>query len=215
LTLGGFVTIILAYNYFRFSQPLDFGYINVQGSKTLTDTYSRTGGFSPRYMACNMYVSLLGMPNLQWSPFLSVNEACSYLKPDVHDFGKVSSFFNPWGMSIFLTTPAFLLIFRNRLRDELVIPAWAGILGVFIPLWMYHTTGWTQFGYRYVLDLIVFVFILLSRAVKQITWVEMVLIGLSVIMGYIGLYLMYYLTFGLIWPEMFIRGIKILLSIPL
>jgi hypothetical protein len=139
-------------------------------------------------------------------PFLpSVNQACSYLEPISHDFGKVSKFFNPLGMSIFLTTPALLLIFRAKLRDDLVIPAWAGIIAILIPLWMYHATGWVQFGYRYTTDFMVFLFILLSRAIKQIGVVEKILIGLSIIMGTIGLYLMYYMTFGLLWAEMFIE----------
>ena len=107
-------------------------------------------------------------------------------------------------MSIFLTTPAFFLIFRAKLRDDLVIPAWAGIIGILIPLWMYHATGWVQFGYRYSIDFMVFLFILLSRAIKQAGYLEIILIGLSIIMGGIGVYLMYYMTFGLVWYEMLI-----------
>jgi hypothetical protein len=211
LALAGFVAVMLSYNYLRFSNPLEFGYGYVKGSAALTDTYASTGGFSPKYMPCNMFVSLAGLPNLPWSPIPSVNEICSYLSVPP-DFGKVSKFFNPLGMSLFLTTPAFLLIFGNRLKDDLVIPAWAGMIGVLVILWMYHTTGWTQFGYRYTLDFVVFIFILLSQVIKRIAWLEMILIGSAVIMGYIGLYLMYYLTFGLKWNEMAIKGIKILLS---
>jgi hypothetical protein len=51
----------------------------------------------------------------------------------------------------------------------------------------------------------VFLFILLSRAIKQAGYLEKILIGLSVIMGAIGVYLMYYMTFGLVWYEMFIE----------
>jgi hypothetical protein len=70
---------------------------------------------------------------------------------------------------------------------------------------MYHTTGWVQFGYRYITDFMVFLFILLSRSMKQTGYLEKILIGLSVIMGAIGLYLMYYMNFGLVWYEMFLK----------
>jgi hypothetical protein len=205
LMLTASLVIMLIYNHLRFGNPMDFGYGYVTGSNALITTFARSGGFNIQYMPCNIYVSLLGQPNMSL-PFLpSVNQACSYLEPISHDFGKVSKFFNPLGMSIFLTTPALLLIFRAKLRDDLVIPAWAGIIAILIPLWMYHATGWVQFGYRYTTDFMVFLFILLSRAIKQIGVVEKILIGLSIIMGTIGLYLMYYMTFGLLWAEMFIE----------
>jgi hypothetical protein len=201
--LIGSVAIMLTYNYLRFGNPMDFGYAYVRGSNALITTFARSGGFSTQYMPCNIYVSLLGTPNIDLPLLPGVNEVCSYLEPISHDFGKPSKFFNPLGMSIFLTTPALLLIFRAKLRDDLVIPAWAGLIGILIPLWMYHATGWVQFGYRYTTDFMVFLFILLSRAVKQAGILEKILIGLSVIMGATGLYLMYYMTFGLIWHEMF------------
>jgi hypothetical protein len=205
LMLVGSVTIMLIYNQLRFGNPLNFGYEYVVGSNALIKTYARSGGFNIQYMPCNIYVSLLGTPNIDLPLLPRINEVCSYLKPIGHDFGKLSKFFNPLGMSIFLTTPAFLLIFRARLRDNLVFPAWAGILGVLLPLWMYHSPGWVQFGYRYITDFMVFLFILLSRAVKQTGYLEKLLIGLSVIMGATGLHLMYYMNFGLVWYEMFLK----------
>ncbi len=202
--LTGSVAVMLTYNLLRFGNPLDFGYGYVIGGNALIETYRKSGGFNIQYMPCNMYVSLLGTPNLNLPVLPTVNEVCHYLKPINRDFGKLSKFFNPLGMSIFLTTPALLLIFRAKLRDELVLPAWAGMIGVLIPLWLYHTPGWVQFGYRYITDFMVFLFILLARSVKQMGILEKTLIGLSTIMGAVGLYLMYYMNFGLIWYEMFV-----------
>ena len=79
------------------------------------------------------------------------------------------------------------------------------VIGILIPLWMYHTTGWVQFGYRYTTDFMVFLFVLLSCAIKQTGYLEKILIGLSILMGATGVYLMYYMTFGLIWYEMFME----------
>jgi hypothetical protein len=205
LMLIGSVVIMMTYNYLRFGNPIDFGYGYVTGSNALVKTFALSGGFNTRYMPCNIYVSLVGMPNIKLPLIPSINEICPYLEPISHNFGKLSNFFNPLGMSIFLTTPAFFLIFRAKLRDDLVLPAWAGIIGILLPLWMYHATGWVQFGYRYATDFMVFLFILLSRAIKQEGYLEKILIFLSVFMGGIGVYLMYYMTFGLVWNEMFIE----------
>jgi hypothetical protein len=205
IMLAGSIAVLLAYNLLRFGNPLDFGYGYVTGGNALIKTYARSGGFNIQYMPCNIYVSLLGTPNIDL-PFLpGVNEVCSHLEPVRHDFGKLSAFFNPMGMSIFLTTPALLLIFRAKLRDKLVTPAWAGMISVLIPLWLYHTPGWVQFGYRYITDFMVFLFILLAHSIKQTRALEKILIGLSAVMGAIGLYLMYYMNFGLVWYEMFIE----------
>lgn len=198
------IAVMLTYNQLRFGNPLDFGYSYMIGSNTLTRTYARSGGFNIQYVPCNMYVSLFGMPNIRL-PFLpSVNEACPYLEPIKHDFGTLSSFFNPLGMSMFLATPAFLLIFRAKLRDDFVLPAWAAMIGVLFSIWIYHAPGWVQFGYRFTSDFMVFLFVLLARSIKQTGRLEKALILLSSALGATGLYLMYYMNFGLIWYEMFL-----------
>jgi len=208
ITLAISLGVMMAYNYARFGSILEFGYGHVWGSPALTNAFSTDGGFNIKYMPCNMYVSVLGMPNIQWNPLPDVNAVCSHLSPIARKFKGVSDFFNPIGMSIFLTTPAFLLIFRAKLRDDFVFPAWIGMMGTLAVLWMYHTTGWVQFGYRYTLDFMVFIFILLTRSIKQVGVPEKVLIGLSILMGGTGLMLMYYMTFGLIWHEMIVELIK-------
>jgi hypothetical protein len=144
----------------------------------------------------------LGTPNINLHPIPTVNEACAYLAV-TRDFGKASGFFNPLGMSMFIATPALLLIFRAKLREGLVIPAWIGAVSVLIPIWMYHATGWVQFGYRFITDFMVFLFVLLSYSIKRVGTLEKILIGLSVIMAATGLYLTYYSTFGMLWHEMF------------
>ena len=207
MVCGG-LTLMLTYNYLRFDHPLDFGYGYVQGTNSLTSAYATGGGFNISYMPCNIYLSILGMPNIPSNPLPNLNQTCSHLPTIMSTFGKLSAFFNPIGMSIFITTPAFLLIFRADIKNQLVLTSWLGILGTLAILWAYHTTGWVQFGYRYVLDISVFIFILLANAIKKIGWNEIVLFLLSFMMGATGVHLMYYMTFGLIWSEMAIKFIK-------
>ncbi len=208
LTLAACFSILLAYNQLRFGSPLEFGYGYLKGTKSLTDTFNKSGGFNVKYMPCNMYVSLLGTPNMD-IPFLPrVNEVCSYLNPINQTFGKASQFFNPLGMSMFIVSPVLLLIFRASLREKKVIAAWVGLFGVILPIWMYHATGWVQFGYRFATDFMVFLIILLSYAIRRVGWLEKTSIIVSVIMGGIGLYLIYYSVFGLFWNKMFVEMLR-------
>lgn len=142
LALG--VGVHLAYNAARFGSPPDFGYAYVQGAENITSAYARYGGFNLRFAPFNLYVSLFRPPDV------------------LHQFPFVRP--SPWGMSLFITTPAFFYIFwtfRRRVQDRsVVIASWAGLLGVMIPLWMYHNTGSFQFGYRYSLDAAPFLMLL-------------------------------------------------------
>jgi hypothetical protein len=208
VVLTGGVALMLAYNYLRFESPFDFGYGYVKGTESLTSAYAAGGGFSISYMPCNIYVSLFGTPNIPSNPLPDINQTCSHLHAVMSTFGKISTLFNPIGMSIFLTTPAFLLVFRANIKDGIIRAGWAGILGTLVILWMYHTTGWVQFGYRYILDVSVFVFLLLGSSMEEIGWGNKLLFLASFIMGAIGVYLMYYMTFGLIWNEMAIKLLK-------
>jgi peptidoglycan/LPS O-acetylase OafA/YrhL len=58
-------------------------------------------------------------------------------------------------MSIFLTTPALFYLFRRYPKDWWVIGAWTAVLFNIGLLSMYHNTGAHQFGYRYILDMLV------------------------------------------------------------
>ena len=195
-----FIGIILAYNAFRFGALTNFGYDYVQGHPILTSIYHQYGGFNILYMPCNIYISLFGLPIFN-SGMLSLNTSiCRHLAPALTPFSASQMFFfNPLGMSAFFTTPAFILLFRKKKRNSLTRAAFWGIVAIIIPLWMYHNTGFLQFGYRYILDIIVFIFILLASNKREIFFVEKILIVLSVFINFLGMTIMYAATFHLSW----------------
>lgn len=203
LTFSVFISIMLAYNALRFGSVTDFGYNYVQGHPVLTSVYSRSGGFNIRYMPCNIYISLLGLPIFN-SQMAAMNTAlCGYLTPALSSFSAAQLlFFNPLGMSMFFTTPAFILLFGKKKRTPLVMAAFAGIMAIIIPVWMYHNTGFLQFGYRYLLDFIVFIFILLSHYEKEFRIIEKALISLSVFVNFIGMNIMYAAAFHSSWFQL-------------
>ena len=176
----------LAYNAARFGSPLDFGYAYVQGAENITSAYARYGGFNLRFVPFNLYVSLLRPPDiLSQFPFL---------RP------------SPWGMSILLTTPAFLYIFRAFRRDPIIIASWAGLLGVMIPLWMYHNTGSLQFGYRYSLDAAPFLMLLTAAGMQgHISPLKRGLVIVSIFVNWAGMAWMFAHFNGFGWAGMWYR----------
>jgi len=197
------VGIHLAYNAARFGSPLEFGYAYVQGADNLTSAYIRYGGFNPRFIPFNLYISLLRPPDiLLHFPFV---------RP------------SPWGMSIFLTTPAFLYIFgtlagKNAALSykRLDIASWVGLLSVMIPLWMYHNTGSFQFGYRYSLDAAPFLMLLTAAGISNFPRIPnrtfKALVIASILINWAGMAWMFAHLNGFGWAEMLLRCISSKLS---
>ena len=71
------------------------------------------------------------------------------------------------GLGLFLTTPALLYMFRARLKEGLSLAALAALLLVSIPIVTYGATGWLQFGYRFSLDLLPFMAILIASGMHH------------------------------------------------
>ena len=140
---------LAAYNYARFGRPFDFGYGTQNVSAELVGELAR-GQFAPYHIPRNLHVLLMGAPRWyepEFAPWLHLPV------PDAH------------GMSIFLTTPAlFYLVRAWRRREPLVRSAWISVGLLLIPLLLYYNTGWRQWGYRFSLDFMIPVMVLLAVA---------------------------------------------------
>jgi hypothetical protein len=110
--------------------------------------------------------------------------------------------FDPRGLSIFLTTPALLYIFKARLREPMAAAAAIGILSVLVVDWMYHTTGLVQYGYRYILDVIPLLFILVAIGMKSINIPARLLIFASIAMNVLGFALTFSYRYEMTWFRM-------------
>lgn len=199
------------YNYARFGSLAEFGYRYTAGAENLTDAFARYSGFSPRFLPCNLYVSLLNPPEINgWVP-LTLYDVCNHLVAgvDLVD-GSALVLPNPLGMSIILVTPAFLLLAMARRREPETIAGWVGLLAIMIPLWMYHNTGSLQFGYRYWMDAAAMWLLLLarnvlppeanSRRLDQFLWrARNPLLALSVAINVWGFLWLYRIFVGVSW----------------
>jgi hypothetical protein len=180
------------YNYARFGRAADFGYAYVAGAPNITSVYARYGGFNLRFLPCNLSVSLLSPPEVDGYVPPLITRECSYLLEGVNLTDTSAPIVpNPIGMSVFLTTPALLLIFVTRRREPLMVAAWIGLLATLLPLWLYHNTGSLQFGYRYLFDAAPMWIILLTYGAAKMTRFKQGLIFVSVAVNLWGMVWMF------------------------
>ncbi len=179
--LGVFLLGMLLYNYARFGSLLDFGYNNMNVNPLVGDSLHGYGQFSTHFIPINFRFMLLEPPKLMKTfPYVT---------------------FNPFGTSIFLTMPALFfafLGFRRREQRWLAASLLAGCILPVITLLLYFNTGWYQFGYRFALDFLPFLFLLAALGMaKRLTWREKALITLSVLINVWG-----YIVFSYFRPPL-------------
>jgi hypothetical protein len=151
IPIGMAVAGLLLYNYARFQDFFDFGYITISGDPIITSNAQAYGLFSPHYIPANLMAMFLNLPAIrpgsEW-PILP----------------------STVGTSMFLVTPPLLYLFHRYERKWWIIGAWVSVFMNFI-LVMYHNTGAHQFGYRYILDAILPLWVLLAVSLNgRITW---------------------------------------------
>jgi uncharacterized membrane protein YwzB len=148
------------FNYVRFHDPFRTGYETSVLDQPVLQSQRASGLFSPLHIPKNLYYFFLAVPvpHGQTStgdpadvPVLSF----PYVQP------------SPWGMSIFLTTPSIIYVLRAPWRKTVVKVAWIATLMVALPIFMYYGVGWVQFGYRYALDFMPFLWLLIAIALRR------------------------------------------------
>ncbi len=101
---------------------------------------------------------------------------------------------NAIGMSIILTSPAYLLAplswlpARLRSLDRATVGATIAVLGIAVVNLMHFSQGWVQFGYRFSNDFVPFALILVALAASRIgrLWPLLLLVVASVVVNFWG-----------------------------
>jgi hypothetical protein len=151
----------LAYNYIRFHSMTDFGYARIPG--VLSEPWYSHGIFSTYYI-----------PRQAWEMLFRLWETRSqfpYLLP------------NEFSSSIIFSSPFLLFAFRRGSRDRaLKFFAWVTVIAMTLVLWMHGNSGGWQFGYRYAMVLLPWLFvIILESTPKKITPLEWAVYSFSFI----------------------------------
>ena len=181
----------LWYNDVRFGSPFESGYALATLPEWLEQRRDM-GLFSIAHIPMNLDY-LFVHPML---PYESLsNLQFPYLKPD------------GLGMSIFITSPGLLYAVRAPWRESRTWWLGGAALLVLIPTLLYYGGGWLQYGYRYALDSIPFVFALCGLAAARDASVRAAvgleggaigpgwraLIALGIVVGLGGVYWAYHL----------------------
>lgn len=144
---------LLWMNELRFGQLNHFGHRYLAGgSLNRIQTY---GLFNFHFLSKNLSALLTLIPRFQPDP--------PYVIISKH------------GMSLFMTTPAFLYLFLPEERD-LDVDAfwwrlvWIAVAVVGIPALFYQNTGYAQFGYRFAMDYLPLLIVLLAIGRRPLSW---------------------------------------------
>jgi hypothetical protein len=170
IPIGMAVGGLLLYNYARFQDFFDFGYVTISGDPNIVANAQTYGLFSLHYVPDNLKAMFINLPAIQprgrW-PILP---------------STVST-------SMFLVTPPLIYLFHRYKWDWWVIGAWASVFLNFLLLVTYHNTGAHQFGYRYILDAILPILALLALSLKgRVTWHYVLLLLFSIAFNIYGAY---------------------------
>ena len=156
LVVPGTVTLFLLflYNYSRFANIFEFGY-TYQVIYGVIQKAREYGILSIIHIPGNLYYLLLATP----LPIFKDNLSHVLTFP----FIKIDS----WGMSIFVTSPYFIYLVFLKYKDTISRLLWVTIALTAIPTLLYYGVGYIQFGYRYSLDFLPFLFFLLVKNYKE------------------------------------------------
>ena len=132
--------VAMAMNAARWDDPFEFGHrwLLIRWRPRI-ETW---GLFSYHYLGRNLAVFLASLPWLTaHSPHLVVSRH---------------------GLALWVTTPAVLLVLWPKKLDATRIALYAGAAAVALWNLLYQNSGWIQFGYRFALDYLPVVFVLLA-----------------------------------------------------
>lgn len=146
-----FCLFFFFYNYLRFGNVFQTGYDYIHESGNLEQIRKKNGISSFKNIPQNVQYLLFELPTVEFAK------------------NNIVFNFNLYGNSIFFLTPPFLTIFLSPLifkrKEEIKInpfiaSLWIAVFATIIPILMYYSSGWIQFGYRYSLDITVLLLLL-------------------------------------------------------
>lgn len=161
--------VTLLYNYGRFASIFDFGYARIPG--VLEEPWYQHGIFSFHAIPGNAYAMLFET----WKR----TENFPHFVP------------TGFGGSIFLSSPFLIYLFRIGARDAtLKTLSWCAIAILTLVLWCHGNPGGWQFSYRYAMELLPWMFlILLEGSPRRVRAAEFILLIVSILINAYGTWL--------------------------
>jgi hypothetical protein len=132
-------------NHARFHDPFEFGhrYLQIAWSARI----ERWGLFNYHYLAKNLAVFAAGLPWLSaQAPYITISRH---------------------GLALWLTTPNLLTALWPKRVNATMVGLFAASAAVCVFNLLYQNSGWIQFGYRFALDYMPFLFALLALSRRR------------------------------------------------
>lgn len=146
----------MLYNQLRFGSPTEFGhsYLAVRQQTQI----EQFGLASYHYLARNLAVAFTLLPELSFhAPYLQISGH---------------------GLALWFTTPVLVLVLWPREKNPLHGALWLCVAAVALPSLLYQNSGWVQFGYRFSLDYLVLLILLLAIGGRPFTrWTKALIIA--------------------------------------
>lgn len=167
--IAPFMMFNFIYNYIRFGTIFDQAYFLLPAILNETDKpWFVYGVANPIYILDNLKVMFWSFPKrIAEFPYIIPSWA---------------------GLSIWITTPAFIYTLFASLKDKIVRFSWIVILLISLVIFSHGGTGWAQFGYRFAVDFYPFLILLVIKAIekRKLTWHHWTLLSVSILVNLWG-----------------------------
>lgn len=164
-----FLLFNFIYNYLRFGTIFDQAYFLLPAILNETNMpWFIHGVASPIYILDNIKVMF-------WS-FPKTIKEFPYIIPS-------------WaGLSIWITTPAFIYSLFADMKDKSVRYSWISILLIMLLVFTHGGTGWAQFGYRFAVDFYPFLIFIIIKTLEKsnLKWHHWLLLFISIFVNLWG-----------------------------
>lgn len=160
---------VFLYNFLRFNNFLEFGYKLIPN--VLTEPWYQKGIFSLSYIPKNLKLLFWTFPIFIKKP--------PFILPSI------------FGMALWITTPAFLIIPRAFfIKEKIIFLSFLTILFLAAPSLLHGEVGGFQFGYRYAMDYMPFLLILTAKSFEKLPkWLVVPIVFLSILVNLWGVLL--------------------------
>ena len=166
--LAGGIALMM-YNEARFDSAFEFGHSYLKGGAA--GRIRDHGLFSFNFLNTNLSAAFVNLPRLSTeAPYFQVTKH---------------------GLSLLFTTPVLFLLARPATKHPLMLVCWLTVAAAAIPGLLYQNTGWEQFGYRFAIDYLPYLFILLALGGRPLTKKVKAVIIFAIIVNLFGA-----ITFG-------------------
>ncbi|MFZ3301721.1 MAG: hypothetical protein WA152_03350 [Microgenomates group bacterium] len=167
--IAPFMMFNFIYNYIRFGTIFDQAYFLLPAILNETDKpWFVYGVANPVYILDNIKVMFWSFPKrIIEFPYIIPSWA---------------------GLSIWITTPAFIYALFASLKDKIVRFSWVVIILISLIIFSHGGTGWAQFGYRFAVDFYPFLILLVIKGIekRKLSWHHWTLLSLSILVNLWG-----------------------------